>query len=48
MLTELMTATGWQEHSVRAALTGLRKEGNILDRSRDERGASRYRLSDAA
>mgnify|MGYP002351628914 FL=1 len=32
-LTELTTATGWQEHSVRAMLTGLRKSGLVLEKS---------------
>ncbi|MBL9063019.1 DUF3489 domain-containing protein [Tabrizicola sp.] len=26
-MTSLMAATGWQAHSVRAALSGLRKKG---------------------
>ena len=29
----LCKATGWQAHSVRAALTGLRKAGHELERS---------------
>ncbi len=33
-ITELMTVTGWQEHSVRAALTGLRKAGHAITRER--------------
>jgi len=43
-ITELMTATGWQSHSVRAALTGLRKSGHQIERQRDTEGATRYRL----
>ena len=31
-LTEMMQLTGWQAHSLRAALTGLRKTGAILIR----------------
>jgi hypothetical protein len=29
----LCKATGWQAHSVRAALTGLRKAGHAIERS---------------
>lgn len=32
-LPELMAVTGWQAHSVRAVLTGLRKSGLILEKS---------------
>ena len=31
-LEEMMEATGWQAHSVRAALTGLRKRGFAIER----------------
>jgi hypothetical protein len=34
-LADLMAATGWQAHTVRAALTGLRKAGLILSRRRE-------------
>ena len=40
---DLTSATGWQAHSVRAALTGLRKRGHDVERS-VESGASRYRI----
>ncbi len=40
---DLTSATGWQAHSVRAALTGLRKRGQDIERS-VESGASRYRI----
>jgi hypothetical protein len=43
-IDELTTATGWQAHSVRAVLSGLRKAGKGIDRSREERG-SVYRLA---
>jgi hypothetical protein len=42
-IIELMTATGWQAHSVRAVLSGLRKTGLQIDRSRGDDGVSRYR-----
>ncbi len=31
-IAALQSATGWQPHSVRAALSGLRKAGYTLDR----------------
>jgi hypothetical protein len=34
-LTGLMEATGWQHHTVRAAMTGLRKRGFELQRRKD-------------
>src|ERR1700732_3558552 len=37
-LGDLIAATGWQVHSVRAALTGLRKEGKELAREKDAAG----------
>jgi hypothetical protein len=42
---ELTAATGWQVHSVRAALTGLRKEGKELVRAKDAAGITHYRLA---
>ena len=46
---ELMAATGWLEHSTRAALTGLRRRGYGLSLTRHERaGASVYRIEGAA
>ena len=47
-LSDLTGATGWQAHSVRAALTGLRQEGNELTRTRDAAGITHYRLAAAA
>jgi hypothetical protein len=31
-LLDICNATGWQAHSARAALTGLRKAGTVLER----------------
>lgn len=46
-LTELVEATGWLPHTTRAALTGLRKKGHIIAKSkRDE--ATCYRIEAAA
>ena len=47
-IRELTGATEWQPHSVRAALTGLRKDGVTIDRARDAKGVTRYRVIDAA
>ena len=43
-LDQLTEATGWQKHTVRAALTGLKKKGHDIERSR-EKGVSRYRIA---
>ena len=44
-ISDLAKATGWQVHSVRAALTGLRKEGKRLVRNKDAAGITHYRLA---
>lgn len=37
-LGEMVSATGWQPHTTRAALTGLRKKGHTIERDqRDEK-----------
>ena len=41
-IAELQKVTGWQPHSVRAALTGLRKQKFEVVRSNDEAGTTRY------
>jgi len=33
-LEEMMAATGWLPHTVRAALTGLRKKGHAIEKSK--------------
>ena len=33
-LTELIAATSWLPHTTRAALTGLRKKGHVIERSK--------------
>lgn len=43
-LVELTAATGWQAHSVRAALTGLRKQNVRVNRTTDKNGGSVYRI----
>jgi len=47
-ISDLTAATGWQVHSVRAALTGLRKEGKELVRAKDAAGVTHYRLAAGA
>jgi len=45
-LAEIVELTGWQPHTARAALTGLRKKGHAIERTqRDE--ASCYRIVEA-
>ncbi len=43
-LTDLTAALGWLPHTVRAALTGLRKRGYEIER-RVEDGTSRYSIT---
>ena len=43
-LGEMVEATGWQSHTTRAALTGLKKQGHIIER--DKRGDTTcYRIT---
>ncbi len=42
-IRDLTGRTGWQAHSVRAALPGLRKNGAIIERQAEATG-SRYRI----
>ena len=44
-LADLVSATGWLPHTTRAALTGLRKRGYLLERSRAEGKPSIYRVA---
>jgi hypothetical protein len=43
-LQDLTTATGWQQHSVRAGMTGLRKQGHAITRTRKE-GLTRFAIA---
>ena len=47
-IADLTTATGWQTHSVRAALTGLRKRDMAIVRSKGDGGGSVYRIDRTA
>jgi DNA-binding MarR family transcriptional regulator len=44
----LEKATGWKPHSVRAALTGLRKKGHLIERRKDTKRGSVYHLDQGA
>ena len=46
-LDELTVVTGWQKHTARAALTGLKKKGHTIERTK-EGAVSRYRITGAA
>jgi hypothetical protein len=46
-LEELITATGWLPHTTRAALTGLRKKGHTVDKSKRGK-ATCYRIAASA
>ena len=41
-IAHLQKTVGWQPHSLRAALTGLRKKGHTIERGRDAKGVTRY------
>ncbi len=43
-IANLVKATGWQKHSVRAALSGLRNRGIAVERIVDDRGNAIYRV----
>jgi hypothetical protein len=44
-IAQLQKTAGWQPHSVRAALTGLRKKGHNIERDKDTKGVTRYRVA---
>ena len=46
-IAQMCAKTGWQAHSVRAALTGLRKRGIPVTRTSNESGPSIYRAGRA-
>ena len=43
-LEELAKATGWLPHTTRAAMTGLRKKGHAIERTKVD-GVSRYAIA---
>jgi hypothetical protein len=40
----MVEATGWLPHTTRAALTGLRKKGYAIQKSKNPDGVTVYRL----
>jgi hypothetical protein len=47
-LAELVAATGWQPHTCRAFLTGLRKKGKMPVRDKRKDGTTFYKLAATA
>ena len=45
-VAQLRKATGWQPHSVRAALTGLRKKDHDIRREQSEKGVTVYKTAE--
>lgn len=43
-LDQIVTATGWQPHTARAAMTGLKKKGHTIERTAVD-GVSLYRIT---
>ena len=46
-IDEMTSATGCQAHSIRAAITRLRKAGHAILLNKDDQNASRYRIVEA-
>ncbi len=44
-IADLGALLGWQPHTVRAALTGLRKKGYVITSAKDATGVSVYRVT---
>ncbi|MEQ9314883.1 MAG: DUF3489 domain-containing protein [Henriciella sp.] len=44
-LEALCDATDWQSHTVRAALSRLRKAGHEIDRAKSDAGTTTYRIT---
>ena len=47
-IAELQITVDWKPHSIRAALTGLRKKGHDVQREKDAKGVTVYRLAKEA
>jgi DNA-binding IclR family transcriptional regulator len=43
-LSDIVTETGWQPHSARAFLSGLRKRGTVLVKEERKTGETSYRI----
>ena len=46
-LDQIVTTTGWQPHTARAAMTGLKKKGHTIERTAVD-GVSLYRITTSA
>jgi hypothetical protein len=44
---QMVASLGWQAHTVRAAMTGLRKRGYVIDRTKPEYGETLYAIREA-
>lgn len=44
-MAEMQAATGWQAHSIRALLSGLRKDGVTIVSGKQPDGTSRYQIA---
>jgi hypothetical protein len=47
-LDEMVKATGWQPHTTRAALTGLKKKGASIERDKRDDDVTCYRIAKGA
>jgi len=47
-MAQLQKATNWQPHSIRAALSGLRKSGHQIERAKNDKGITHYRIAQEA
>ena len=45
-LNHLCSATGWQPHTCRAFLTGLRKKGHSVSKTKGDDGVTRWSVSE--
>jgi hypothetical protein len=41
----MITMNGWLPHTLRAALSGLRKQGHVIERIKADDGSSVYRIT---
>jgi|APSaa5957512535_1039671.scaffolds.fasta_scaffold430468_2 hypothetical protein len=47
-MAQLQKATNWQPHSIRAALSGLRKSGHQIERAKNDKDITHYRIAKEA
>jgi hypothetical protein len=47
-MADLIAATSWQAHSIRAVISGFRKTGSTVARDKTSDGATRYRIEKSA